>query len=161
MSQLPQADNPLVIDEIVTVICKNCGKRIVPTLAQVKARIGAINGRVRGEANFYCGDECKNSCPLYGFKPSQIDPRSRLYVEKSEQQETRLCQTKVLKHLQCDSHGYNYCERCGDIIDVELHHTLTVAKYGKEAVSNAGHILLCAGCHVELHNSCALDKNSI
>lgn len=50
--------------------------------------------------------------------------------------------------------GQRCCERCDDIIDVELHHTLEIQSHGEAAVNSAGHILLCAGCHVGLHAGC-------
>jgi len=141
--------------DILSVKCKNCGKHHIPSLYSVNNRIRCINGTVKGEGNFYCSVECKNSCPIYGFiTTSQTDPRSKQYTPSSAQQTTRKCQTNNLKQLQCDKHGYNYCEKCGDIIDVELHHTLTVVEHGTDAVSSAGHILLCAGCHTDVHRGC-------
>ncbi len=133
------------------VKCKKCKKWVTPDRQQLKRRIGSTEGRVPGDHNFYCSDTCKNSCTLYRFKPhQQTDPRSKLYVPKTDQQQARLCQTNNLKELQCDEQGYNYCERCGDIIDVELHHTLEIAKHGNDAINSAGHILLCPGCHVAM-----------
>lgn len=121
---------------------------------QIVRRVKAINGKIGGENSFYCSDECKDLCPLYGFRSDHVDQRSKLAIEKSEKQKARACQTKSLKQLQCDSKGYNHCEKCGDIIDVELHHTLMISKHGKDAINSAGHILLCVGCHTELHNKC-------
>jgi 5-methylcytosine-specific restriction endonuclease McrA len=134
----------------VTVSCKHCRNRFTPTYTAVVSRVKSIEGKAqcRGDNNFYCSDECKNSCPIFGFKTAkQIDPRSKLYVPKTEAEFARKCQTNHLKQLQCDEYGHNFCERCGDIIDVELHHTLEVSKNGEKAISSAGHILLCWRCH--------------
>ena len=85
----------------------------------------------------------------------QIDPRSIKYIEKGEIMTTRNCQNDMLKQSQCDDNlNQSYCEKCGDFIDVELHHTLLVSKYGKDSINSAGHILLCPGCHVGLHGKC-------
>ena len=68
---------------------------------------------------------------------------------------TRSCQTNHLKQLQVDETGYNYCEKCGtEVEEVQLHHTLEVAKFGVEAINSAGHILLCGECHKELTKAC-------
>lgn len=143
------------IDErVLDVECNYCKKIFTPNRKNVYNKIYASKKLGGGEHNLYCGDDCKKKCPTFDHKTNSIDPRSILAINKSEQEGTRLCQTKTLKQLQCDTHGYNYCERCGDIIDVELHHTHEVAKYGSDAISSAGHILLCAGCHVEMHGEC-------
>lgn len=155
LKKLPITDQPLQINGYVTVCCKMCGRRFRPTNQQVASRLGAISGRVAGEYSFYCSDACKGACPVYNFKPQNIDPRSKLHKHKSRKDKARSCQTNHLKKIQCEKHGYNYCERCGDIIDVELHHTLTVAGHGEEAINSSGHILLCAGCHADLHSRCA------
>ena len=152
--RIPACDNPSIIDGIVHVECKMCGKTFSPTYQQIGTRIASFSGKGHGENNFYCSDECKSACPTFNYKTNHTDPRLR--KPKSEKAKARSCQTKTLKQIQCDhSQGQSYCEKCGDFIDVELHHTLPVAEFGEEAVNPAGHILLCAGCHVELHRVCA------
>ena len=136
------------------VRCYNCKKWHIQTLSNSSNKIKSASGKIGGENNLYCSDECKNSCPVFYHKPNSIDQRSKLYVDKTEQQLARSCQTDTLKQLQCDEKGYNYCERCGDIIDVELHYTHKVSEHGSNAINSSGHILLCAGCHTELHINC-------
>lgn len=155
-NQLSSVDSPLIVDGLITVICKNCGKRITPNVIEIRHRINSVNGKMSGENNFYCSDKCRNSCSLFNFRTDSIDPRSKLYIKDKDRKETRNCQTNSLKQLQCDNNGHNYCEKCGDIIDVELHHTHNVAKYGKSAINSAGHVLLCFRCHIEIHESCTV-----
>jgi len=151
-SRIPITDKAKIINDTITVVCKNCTNRFIPTSAQVQSRVLAYEGKALGEANLYCSEECKLLCPIYGFHPhSQIDKRSIV----SKATNSRNCQTYHLKSAQCDKHGHNYCEKCGDIIDVELHHTLTVAKFGDDSINPAGHILLCFNCHMEIHRECA------
>jgi hypothetical protein len=153
---VPVCDKPVVIDGVVYATCKMCGKHFPPTYRQVCARIKAFEGDGPGhsENNFYCSDSCRESCPTFNYKTHTTDPRLR--KPKSETDNARSCQTKTLKQLQCDHNkGQSYCEKCGDFIDVELHHTLPVSQFAKEAINPAGHILLCAGCHVELHGECS------
>lgn len=154
--QIPVTDVPSFNENHeLTVVCKLCGKRFTPTRSAVKNRIGAFNGEMQGELNFYCSDICRQACPVYRFNPHQsVDPRSKNYIPPTEAQYARSCQTDHLKQLQCDKTGHTHCERCGDIIDVELHHTQEVTKHGDDAINSAGHLLLCAGCHTLIHNNC-------
>jgi hypothetical protein len=153
-NKLILTDEAWYIDGKVVVICKLCGEKFNPFNWQVANRLSSINGTLTGEHNFYCSDSCKDACPVYRFQPKCVDPRSNLYITKLDIVEARACQTDHLKQLQCDEYGHNFCEKCGDIIDVELHHTLPVSKHGREAINSSGHILLCAGCHSDLHSEC-------
>ena len=152
--RIPLIDSPSIINGDVYVSCKNCGKLFRPTYQQAQLRTGSFYFGLHGENNFYCSDSCKDKCPVFNHKSNHPDPR--ISTPTKARRKTRSCQTKNLKQLQCDeTGGQSYCERCGDLIDVELHHTLPVSKYGKEAICPAGHILLCFGCHLELHRECA------
>jgi hypothetical protein len=152
---IPVSDDPVPGEHgELLVKCYKCGKHFPPTSVQASGRAAAFKGKKEGDANFYCSDECQNMCLVYRFRTNNIDPRSLLYVKKTERQKVRDCQTDHLKQIQCDELGHNHCERCGDIIDVELHHTQTVSKAGKGAISSAGHMLLCAGCHLDVHEKC-------
>lgn len=138
-------------ENLVVVKCYHCNVYYTPIVEEVKNFIKTPSGY----ANLYCSDVCKNSCKVYNFKSTLLDPDSILYIEKAEKEKVRLCQTDHLKQLQLDEHGYNYCEKCGaEITVVELHHTLEVAKYGLEAISSASHLLLCSTCHKELTKLC-------
>lgn len=151
------ADTLQLIDGNITTNCKTCGKTRPVNRKQLSNRWRGFTGKISGEHSFYCSDSCKNACPVFNFKATSIDPRSIVAQSKEDKDLARQCQTDHLKQIQCDTHGYNYCEKCGDIIDVELHHTHEVAKHGKDAITSAGHILLCAGCHVETHNECLVN----
>lgn len=142
-------------DDILMVTCKNCTNLFCPTNREVDARLQAVKGNYPGESNFYCSDKCKQTCKLYNFNPRSIDPESSSHISKEVKSHARACQTDHLKQLQIDVSGYNYCEKCGNEKSViDLHHTLEVAKYGLEAISSAGHILLCKECHRELTSMC-------
>jgi 5-methylcytosine-specific restriction endonuclease McrA len=81
--------------------------------------------------------------------------KPRENVAKETKRKPRYCFVKTLKQLQCDNNnGQSYCEKCGDFIDVELHHTILVSENPKEAINPATHMLLCAGCHTNLHAEC-------
>ena len=135
----------------IIVLCYNCKAVYSPTNLEVISFLKTP----KGYSNIYCSGKCKQACKVFNFKPSMVDPDSKLYIPKAEQQQARSCQTGHLKQLQPDEFGYNYCEICGEEVKVvELHHTLEVAKFGVEAVNSAGHILLCNTCHKKLTKQC-------
>jgi len=154
--QLPIADMPKIDEDgFIVVDCYFCHKQFRPKASDIKNRIGAIKGLIKGERNFYCSESCKASCPTYHFNPRQIDPRSILYVPQTEAQQARAAtKTATIKKALCDKHGALVCDRCGDIGDVELHHTLPVAQYGMQSVNPDSYLLLCPGCHMALHREC-------
>lgn len=150
---IPKTDKPAIDRKgYIQVACYFCKNHFKPTVSAILTRKNCFNGAIPGEGNFYCSENCKKTCPTFKFQPDrQTDPRSKLYVPPTETQKARAAQTDKLKKAQCLEVGYNYCERCGDIIDVELHHTLPVSEYGMESIDHDSHMLLCPGCHVTLH----------
>lgn len=149
---------------LLQVECKNCGKYFNPTYAQLTARAHTIVGKhSKGEANFYCSDKCKMSCPLYGFNYSKmVDPRSRLYIPRQDKMEARRCQQQVRKvflESQLDESGHNFCEKCGSETpakDLQLHHTKPVSVFGKESIDASTQLLVCKICH-PTHSQCLLE----
>ena len=156
--QIPSIDKPEMIDGYISVSCKKCEIKIFPTAGQIEHRLAAINGTIGGEANFYCSYHCKSLCPLYGFDPSrQTDPRSKAYINKTESQNVRSCQTKSIQQSQCDNDGKMHCEKCGNEIfdiDRELHHTLLISEHGEDAINASTQMLTCVDCHLEIHEKC-------
>lgn len=135
--------------------CYYCRKFFTPTFDEVRHKIYSSEGKGMVWKSLFCSDECKQKCPTYRFNTlRQIDPRSKLYVPKTEAQEARACQTDHLKQIQIDQFGENFCEKCNKKGSVDLHHTLEIAKHGKDAINSASHILLCKECHVNIHRSC-------
>jgi hypothetical protein len=149
-SQLLPSDNPTDVKGKLFVSCKKCGKSFRPTNMQCQNRIGASKTIKQGDKNFYCSDNCRNTCDI--FKVKSV-PKSR----RTKAQNDRLCQRPVkqaLLDLQCDEVGYHYCEICGDIIRVDLHHTQQLAEGGNEVNNAAGMMLECPRCHVKVHADC-------
>ncbi len=146
-------------DGLLEVPCNYCAVWFSPTNGQVSAHCQSAKGHgpIGSQRHMYCSDKCKQDCITFNHRSDSIDPRSTQYVPKTEQEKARKCSVsskKALLELQCDEVGYHYCEKCQDIIDVELHHTWLIEQYGMEAVNSAGHILLCVGCHITLHAEC-------
>lgn len=148
--KLPPDDRPTNVNGDLYVVCKQCRELFPATVGQVHNRLNAVSGSSRGESNFYCSQECKDKCDVYRVK----------YTRKSERghsQTARACQQGVrvaLMQNQCDTVGYNYCESCGDIIDVNLHHISSIAENGIKAHEPANMIMMCHRCHTKTHKEC-------
>jgi len=54
-------------NELLQVKCSynECEHWFNPNHSQVICRIKALEGRIKGEARFYCSQECKDGCPVY------------------------------------------------------------------------------------------------
>lgn len=141
------------------VVCKKCNRLHPPNKRDMYHRIGAINGHNGrgGESSFYCSDECKLGCEVYGVNSLHhevIVPSSELARRKM----ARNCQSKskrTLLQIQRDEYGYNYCDKCGSTIDkLEIHHTIEVAKDPIGAINPAGHMIVCEICHKQFTKRC-------
>ena len=160
LDRMPPNDKAFMKDGVLHASCKTCGKVFPPSYSQVVCRTRAYAGKIHGECNLYCSDDCKKTCPLFKFNPNNTDPRSMLFTPRKEEENIhnkhRKRKRRILAH-QCDTDGENTCEKCGDFVGagVELHHSHPVAKYGWQSDNIESMMLLCAGCHVELHRRCA------
>ena len=126
---------------------------------QVQNKLRNSNTMGNGEGNIYCSDKCAEDCVVHGFNPfTMVDPDSKLFVSKTVTEEVRACakvDRRELMRLQIDEFGHTYCDKCGIITNkIEHHHTQEVAKTGKEAITPAGHMLICGECHKEFTSSC-------
>ena len=156
-SKILKIDNPFIdVYGFINVSCYFCGKAYKPSFSSIQSRIRYVSGIVNSEHNFYCSDNCKQKCPTYGFNPNkQIDPRSKLYIPKTEAQNARAAtKTAAIKKAVCDKYGELRCEICGQVGEVELHHTLPVAQFGMDSVDPDSFLMLCHTCHVKLHGEC-------
>ena len=140
-------DNP----ELLQVRCKNhnCQNWFNPTNDQVHHRLTAINSINMGEANFYCSDECKNTCPLYGLR---YDPH-----DKDVEQCTRTDNLQdELRDMVFELDNYT-CQKCGrnrkdepDLI-LHCHHIIPRAKELMFSADVDNCITLCEECHSLIH----------
>ena len=137
------------------VKCTKCKKWFTPTRSQVRHRVDGLNQRVHkdksrpgkyrvsSEGRFYCSDECKQSCSIYGqiewpkgFRPDNyrneiLDPDLNILV------------------LNRDSYQ---CQKCGATEDLNVHHIEGVAQEPMLANDIDNCITVCHSCHVEIHS---------
>lgn len=126
------------------VVCALCQNWFTPTIWQVEARIGAINGRQRGSRLFYCSENCKRACPVFyrhkyrkGENPRRVRPGQKEWREHV---------------IACAEYS---CERCGKVLDekdLSAHHIKPVAQYPSVSMDIDNGMALCKDCHKTVHS---------
>lgn len=136
--------------ELFQVRCKNskCREWFNPTNDQVTHRLAAINSTTLGEANFYCSNECKQSCSIY---------KKKTFPEGTNPNTSRYSQTE-LRELVIDQNGC-VCEKCGrskedhpNLIFI-CHHIDPVINNPVESADIDNCVILCNECHQWIHKN--------
>ena len=131
-------------EDWLQVRCTNCNEWFMPKTTKVQSRIDGIKSIGRGENRFYCSDECKHSCPIFGqhkfpkgFKPEPTR-------DSALQREWR--------NLLLEERGYK-CEKCGRTdVPIFAHHIDPVKCAPMFATDLDNGILLCEECHDGAHS---------
>jgi len=162
-NQILKVDDPKMIDGVITVICKHCGKRFSPKLVHIRVRIRATNGVSGGEANFYCSDGCKKDCPIYRRS------RHRKGEEPTSRPRTTGERYAIKAAKKRDGHR---CITCGNIKRLQGHHLiphkLLIGTSDEYLISDTDNIItLCKDCHWDVHrddydisNACLRNKET-
>lgn len=119
----------------------SCEKWFTPTTQAVRDRISSLNTIGNGECRFYCSEECKQKCSLYG----QIKYPKGFKVYRSREVQPELAEL-VLKRD-------NYkCQRCGSKDNLECHHFEGIEQNPIESADVDMCITLCRDCHKLAHS---------
>jgi len=134
----------------VQVHCKNhnCpnskekGGWFIPTRNQLGERIRSIESpKGFGEDNFYCSQECKNQCPLYGLRE---DPNKDTKTQiPYTQEEYNIWRQKVLEQ---DNYTCQYCRDKA----THTHHIKPVKTHPHLALDPDNGISFCKNCHYKI-----------
>ena len=126
---------------ILEVRCMYCNKWYQPKQRDVINKVRAIQGKINGERNLYCSDNCKHACPTYnqqkypkGFKQAtsrEVQPALRKLVLERDNWTCQKCGTKE-KQLHC-------------------HHIIGIELNPIESADIDNCITLCKDCHNEVH----------
>lgn len=129
----------------IEVECKYCGKWYIPDRQNLRNRIYYIEGRISGEYLFYCSDNCKQECPIFGqikypkgFKPvtsREVQPQLRKLVFEKDNYTCQKCnihQNDLETGLHC-------------------HHIDAVINNPIESADVDNCITLCKTCHKKVH----------
>ena len=135
----------------------NCRKWFMPNLSNVKNRIKVLNNKAKyGENRFYCSEECKQSCSIYGQKKypkkfkgnSQQRPDQKEWANLVKKRDNNICQIcgkegKIAHHFE----GLNV----NPIMSTDTDMGITLCKEcDKRAHSNIG----CRSIDLRKENSC-------
>jgi hypothetical protein len=129
--------------ELLGVECAYCNQIFVPNTTAVFHRVAVIDGRLSGEANFYCSENCKKACPTYGqhkypkgFKVStsrEVQPQLRKLV------------------LARDNYQCQICDAGLEEAELHCHHVEAVSQNPIESADVDNCVTLCKDCHTQVH----------
>ena len=124
----------------------SCRKWFRPTYKQVRARLRVFNGVAAGQQNFYCSEECKNSCSTFGQK---CYPKGFKRYRENNRPDQPQWRKMVLERD-------NYtCQICGyhspDGKNLIAHHIDPVIRNPIESMDIDNGITLCKPCDTKVH----------
>lgn len=123
--------------KLLEVKCKKCKSWFMPTRDAVKGRYRALYIGDNGSCNFYCSDECKWSCNIYG---QTLYPKNFKNNKNYSTYELSIWANEVLKRA-------NYkCEYCGEKA-TDAHHIKPQKLEPFFALDPDYGIACCEKCH--------------
>ena len=129
-------------DGCLEAACVYCGRWFSPTVNQCQSRAKALEGKIQGEHRLYCGESCKQACPIYRqrwyYKGNSIDNSSREIQPE-------------LRKMALERDGFS-CKVCGDSRrQLHCHHIKPVGDEPIESADLDNVITLCVDCHHSAH----------
>lgn len=132
---------------LLEVKCSRCGKWFVPSIYSVNGRIGSLNGKKYGEHRFYCSQECKDSCEVFGKRAiDYIDLTSKQKESVYSSEELSIWSKEVLNRANFK------CEICGDTA-TDAHHIEPKKLQPMLALDPDNGLALCKSCHYKYGHS--------
>lgn len=121
--------------------CTYCGKWFAPSNIQVSNRLGGFYGRIKGEGRFYCSEECKKACPVYG----RIDTYRGQKIGFSREVPAEF------RQIALKDRNYT-CEKCGSQENgLHVHHIEGYTEQPMLAADLVNVIVVCKVCHRIIH----------
>jgi hypothetical protein len=131
-------DNPHILE----VRCSYCGKWYPPKTMDVVNRKLKID---RDLAKFYCSDECKDLCPIFG---QALYPKGHINNNKLPTVEV----SPELRKMVFLRDNYE-CQKCGSPNSLECHHIQGKAQNPILANDVSNCITFCKECHLKIHQT--------
>jgi len=133
--------------------CKNSkenGGYFEVTSLQIMWRNDGINAH--DTDNFYCCEECKHSCPLYGRSATELHNLMNENPETSyTQAELSTWKEEVFLRQKIEYDiDYNFCEHCQSKENLHAHHIQPIKLYPGYALDPDNGIIFCEDCHYEI-----------
>ena len=135
---------------VLEVRCFKCDKWYIPKLNSVNQRIQCLKGNYKGESKFYCSDQCKNSCSIYGKNSDFLMKQDAIRAGRLSWLELgRVMQPELRSMvLERDEHK---CVKCGSKENLQCHHILPVSVEPLLSADIDNCITLCYTCHKKIH----------
>ncbi len=124
----------------IEVKCAYCGKWYMPSVINVINRIGSLQGTKMGENRFYCSDNCKKECPIYG----KIKWPKGFKISSSREVQPEL------RQLVFERDNWT-CQKCGNNKSLHCHHIEGIRWEPLESADMDKCITLCKKCHKKAH----------
>jgi hypothetical protein len=136
--------------DIMEVKCVHCEKWFIPKRWNVSRRVQYLKGNIDIEYKFYCSEECKNNCPLYGKSPERLMKEDAVRAGRLQWLELNREIQPELRQMVLERDGYK-CTKCGSLENLHCHHILPVAIEPIESADIDNCTTLCYNCHKEAH----------
>ena len=153
-NQLTIEEDPISDEDgYLKVRCTHCKEYFYPSNQEVKSRIGALNGRIKGERRLYCSEICKHSCPLYGFHPHQcFQPGTKEWEEYQKKKPSRDASIqRQWREMILERDGYK-CVKCGVTENLTAHHVEGIHWNPLESLDLDIGVTLCEDCNRKVHS---------
>jgi hypothetical protein len=112
---------------IMEVRCTYCGTWFIPHINNVCNRILSIYGYTDGECRFYCSEECKQACPLYGKTADTLMKEDAVRSGRLKWLDMGREVQHELRQMVLERDNYT-CKNCGSTDKpLHCHHILPVA----------------------------------
>jgi hypothetical protein len=147
---------------MLEVKCFKCGKWYIPTLGNLNSRIQILknNDNYQGQSRFYCSNECKNTCSIFGKKIESLMKQDVVISGRISWMElTREVQPE-LRQIVLKRDKYK-CVKCNSIKNLQCHHILPVSIEPLLSADTDNCIILCKDCHKEVHKQDGCKYNQL
>ena len=136
--------------ELLQVRCKNsnCRKWFNPTKQQVQNRVSSVIGRNFGNNYFYCCDDCKRSCSLFGQSKYPKDFKKNFYREVQPELRNMVLERDNWTCQKCNRSKDEYPE-----LDLHCHHIFPINENPIESADIDTCVTLCKDCHKDIHKN--------
>jgi len=132
--------------DLLEVTCTKCKIWFMPELQNVRHRINAINGNGSGENRFYCSEECKNTCEIFGKHVNTLMRDDAIKAGRIPWYRLDRELQRELRAMVLERDNYT-CQECGSTDNLECHHIKSVVTEPIESADVDNCITLCEICH--------------
>jgi len=139
--------------ELLGVECVYCNQIFVPNTTAVFHRVAVINGRLSGEQNLYCSENCKKACPTFG----QIKYPKGFKVSTSREVQPQLRKLVLAR----DNYQCQICDAGIEEAELHCHHIEAVSQNPIESADIDNCITLCKDCHKHVHTLPGCNYNEL